>query len=119
MPEIVCAWAFHEDNKLNKLMKQNARLAKLVLLWRNHHLVDQYFISRVMEPWANDCKDYNELQNPDAALQVLKYALNEPWSQRYPDLNRFIFKWWPYFSPNLNWKINVNFTEGQIPSITI
>ncbi|GFD71015.1 hypothetical protein KUL113_04350 [Tenacibaculum sp. KUL113] len=125
MLEVTCNWALHAKTEINTLIWQNARLAKLVLLWRRGHITDQNFIPRIVQPWEPDeeseeFEDFNELKNPNAAYKVLAYANSgQGWRPRYLDIDNFIKEYWPYFSPALNWKIRVNFTEGQVPSIII
>lgn len=125
MLEVTCGWALHAKTEINTLIWRNARLAKLVLLWRRGHITDQHFIPRIVQPWEPDeeseeFEDFNELRNPNAAYRVLCHAVKVPvWRPRYSELDNFIKQYWPYFSPVLNWKIRVNFTEGQVPSIII
>lgn len=128
MIEVTCGWALHAKTEINTLIWRNARLAKLVLLWRKGHITDQYFIPKIIQPWEPDeeteeseeFEDFNELKNPNAAYKVLDYALGvRAWRPRDKDIDGFIKRYWPYFSPDLNWKIRVNFTEGQVPSIII
>lgn len=124
MIEVTCGWALHAKTEINTLIWRNARLAKLVLLWRRGHITDQHFIPNIMKPWEqNQQSEYfenpDELEHPKSAYRVLQYALDWPFVGRGGDINKFIFEYWPYFSPDLNWKIRVNFTEGQVPSIII
>ena len=124
MLEVTCGWALHAKTEINTLIWRNARLAKLVLLWRQSHITDQHFIPNIMKPWEPDeeseeFEDFNELKNPNAAYRVLCFAVLGDAVSVYPDIKRFVLEYWPYFSPVLNWKIRVNFTEGQVPSIII
>ena len=119
MLEVTCDWGFHDEHDVNTLIKQNARLAKLYLLWRKNHITDQHFLPKILEPWEEGCEDYNKLETQEAAFYVLRYALGNRPMGLSKDIQVFISEKWPYFSPSLNWKIKVNFTEGQIPSITI
>ena len=119
MLEVTCGWSYHDKTDLNKLIKKNERLAKLVLLWRNGHITDQHFLPNVIKPWepnkvGEDFEDFNELRTPYAVYRVLVYALGSNRLGQEVELNNFIKQYWPYFSPDLNWKIKVNFTEGQM-----
>ena len=124
MLEVTCGWALHAETEINTLIWRNARLAKLVLLWRKGHITDQHFIPRIVQPWEPDeeseeFEDFNELRNPNAAYRVLCFAVMGHAVSVYPYIKRFVLEYWPYFSRDLNWRIRVNFTEGQVPSIII
>ena len=54
MLEVTCGWALHAETEINTLIWRNARLAKLVLLWRKGHITDQHFIPRIVQPWEPD-----------------------------------------------------------------
>lgn len=119
--EINCVWDFHDDNPMNELMVTKSRLAKLILLWRRTHIIDQHFISRVVQPWTCET-DYNKLETPYCASMVLRYALaGESFltSHMVKDIERFLCEHWGFLSPNTDWKVKVNFSEGTTPSVTI
>lgn len=125
MLEVTCGWALHAETEINTLIWRNARLAKLVLLWSEVHRTNSNFIPRILNDFGpskigEDGENYNDLKGPNAAYKVLDHALGQrAYRARYSELDNFIKQYWPYFSPVLNWKIRVNFTEGQVPSIII